>query len=68
METFSLESYFIEDYFNDWAVRPDTTEIAQESFTFVSKYLNVITVEEKAWCTVFFCNLIELFLFHHALY
>ena len=47
METFSLESYFIEDYFNDWAVRPDTSEIAQESFTFVSKYLNVITVEEK---------------------
>lgn len=47
METFSLESHFIEDYFNDWAVRPDTSEIAQESFTFVSKYLNVITVEEK---------------------
>lgn len=47
MDTLGFEEYFIDDYVADWTLRPDTTEIAQENFTFVSKYLNVITVEEK---------------------
>ena len=47
MDTLGFEEYFIDDYVTDWTLRPDTTEIAQENFTFVSKYLNVITVEEK---------------------
>ena len=45
MDTLGFEEYFIDDYVTDWTLRPNTTEIAQENFTFVSKYLNVITVE-----------------------
>ena len=47
MDTLGFEEYFIDDYVTDWTLRPNTTEIAQENFTFISKYLNVITVEEK---------------------